>query len=157
VCELENVVVCDFQGNIIDLDLGTTELWIDFSPEISRQLLNQLTSLPPEIGQLTHLRYLSLSHSSLTSLPPEIGQLTHLQELYLYGNPLTSLPPEIGQLTNLQELDLSDNQLASLPPEIGQLTNLQTLYLDGNPMTSLPPELCAKLKDVRIRPSSLCP
>ena len=54
----------------------------------------------------------------MTSLPPEIGQLTNLQQLNLSYNRLTRLPPEIGQLTNLQELDLSNNPLTSLPPEL---------------------------------------
>jgi len=103
--------------------------------------VKQLTSLPPEIGQLTNLTELNLTGSQLTSLPPEIGQLTNLTELNLTGNQLTSLLPEIGQLTNLTELNLWRNQLTSLPPEIGQLTNLTELYLGGNQLTSLPPEI----------------
>ncbi len=87
---------------------------------------------------------LNLSECELTSLPPEIGQLTSLQSLSLSGNQLTSLPPEIGQLTSLQSLHLSGNQLTSLPPEIGQLTNLQSLSLRSNPLTSPPPEIVSK-------------
>ncbi|MGF2038254.1 MAG: COR domain-containing protein [Nostoc sp. CmiVER01] len=101
----------------------------------------RLTTLPPEIGQLTNLRFLYLGSNQLSSLPPEIGQLTNLQFLYLGSNQLSSLPPEIGQLTNLQTLDLDSNQLSSLPPEIGQLTNLQSLDLGSNQLSSLPPEI----------------
>ena len=54
---------------------------------------------------------LELSSLGLTTLPPEIGQLTALTQLDLCDNQLTSLPPEIGQLTVLTQLDLSDNQL----------------------------------------------
>ena len=64
--------------------------------------------------------------NQLSALPPEIGQLTALQYLYLGGNQLSALPPEIGQLTALQSLDLRGNQLSALPPEIGQLTALQS-------------------------------
>jgi len=102
---------------------------------------NQLASLPPEIGQLQALTLLNLSDNHLASLPPEIGQLQALTSLTLSGNQLASLPPEIGQLQALTLLNLSGNQLASLPPEIGQLQALTSLYLHNNQLASLPPEI----------------
>ncbi len=131
-----------------ELDLSDTQL-TTLPPEIG-QLLNlqsltlydiQLTTLPPEIGQLLKLQSLTLYGNQLTTLPPEIGQLLNLQSLTLSDNQLTTLPPEIGQLLNLQSLILSDNQLTTLPPEIGQLLNLQSLTLYGNQLTTLPPEI----------------
>ena len=53
-----------------------------------------LTVLPPEIGKLTNLQTLNLSHNKLSSLPAEFGHL-HLTKLTLDDNPLESLPPEI--------------------------------------------------------------
>ena len=44
---------------------------------------------------------LELSNKGLTTLPPEIGQLTNLRSLNLSFSQLSSLPLEIGQLTNL--------------------------------------------------------
>jgi Leucine-rich repeat (LRR) protein len=102
---------------------------------------NQLTALPPEIGQLTNLRQLALDGNQLSALPPEIGQLTRLQKLALDHNQLTALPPEIGQLTRLQKLTLDHNQLTVWSPGIGQLTELRTLTLDGNRLAALPPEI----------------
>jgi Leucine-rich repeat (LRR) protein len=102
---------------------------------------NNLTALPPEIGQLTSLLTLNLIDNQLSSLPPEIGQLTSLQSLNLWDNQVSSLPPEIGQLTSLQWLDLSFNQVSSLPPEIGQLTSLQWLDLSFNQVSTLPAEI----------------
>ncbi len=102
---------------------------------------NQLTELPPEIGQLTELRTLMLDGNQLTELPPEIGQLTELRTLWLDGNQLTRLPPEIARLSHLQVAMLSENQLAELPPEIGRLTRLEELRLDGNQLTELPSEI----------------
>ena len=86
-------------------------------------------------------RNLYLGHRNLTSLPPEIGNLTNLQILYLHNNSLTTLPAEIGNLTNLQYLYLHNNNLTTLPAKIGNLTKLQLLYLSNNNLTSLPVEI----------------
>jgi internalin A len=112
---------------------------------------NQLSSLPPEIGQLASLRVLEVSVNHLTTLPPEIGQLGALQFLGLSKNELTNLPSEIPQLNNLCALYLEDNNLHHLPTTVGKLTLLaqvepcansyQGLYLKGNPLTSPPPEV----------------
>ncbi|MBN1815588.1 MAG: leucine-rich repeat domain-containing protein [Anaerolineae bacterium] len=100
-----------------------------------------LTELPPEIGQLTQLQGLNLRRNKLVDLPPEINQLTQLQILYLGDNQLTTLPPEIGQLAALQELELSHNSLTALPPGIVQLTILQSLDLRYNQLPAIPKEI----------------
>ncbi|MDP1609255.1 MAG: leucine-rich repeat domain-containing protein [Chlamydiales bacterium] len=98
----------------------------------------RLTSLPPEIGQLTHLQELDLCENQLQTLPQEIGRLKNLRELSLYRNRFQQPPLEIGQLTNLRVLHLFKNQLQELPKEIGQLTNLTKLTLSDNPFRELP-------------------
>lgn len=101
----------------------------------------ELTSLPPQIGQLYHLKTLNLAANKLMSLPQEIGQLSNLTSLNLSANKLTLLPSQIGQLHNLRTLDLSGNQLTRLPPEIGQLSNLSILRLPINLLSALPAEI----------------
>ena len=64
---------------------------------------------------------LNLSKNQLTAIPPEIGNLTNLTELSLDYNQLTALPPDIGKLTNLTTLNLHRNHLTALPTEIGNL------------------------------------
>ena len=100
-----------------------------------------LTTVPPEIGQLTSLMMLHLNDNQLTAVPLEIGQLPKLEELYLYSNRLTSVPPEIGLLARLIELELGSNKLTAVPPEIGQLTELRALYLYNNQLTAVPSEI----------------
>jgi len=100
----------------------------------------ELTSLPPEIGNLTNLRRLTLS-GQLTGLPSEIGNLINLQYLNISGNKLITLPPEIGNLINLEHLNISGNQLVNLPPTIGKLTKLKWLDIKDNQLTLLPPQI----------------
>ncbi|MEH2260863.1 leucine-rich repeat domain-containing protein [Nostoc sp.] len=146
--ELLEIIEQAAKDKVTELDLSCNGL-TTLSPEIVQltnlQFLdldsNQLSSLPPKIVQLINLQSLHLSDNQLSSLPPEIGKLTNLQFLYLDSNQLSSLPPEIRKLTNLEFLNLSDNQLSSLPPEIGKLINLQSLNLSDNQLSSLPPEI----------------
>ena len=105
----------------------------------------RLTKLPPQIGDLKKLEYLSLGFNKLTTLPPQIGKLENLRVLHLNNNKLKSLPSTIGKLTKLEKLDLSGNALESLPPQIGLCENLKKLNLDKNKLKTLPKEII-KLK-----------
>jgi internalin A len=100
-----------------------------------------LTTLPPEIGQLSALTVLDLSNNQLTTLPQEIGRLSALKDLILWNNQISRLPAQIGQLSALTALDLWQNQLSSLPPQISQLSALTELSLAANQLTTLPPEI----------------
>ena len=104
---------------------------------------NGLTGvIPPELGQLEELRWLSLFRNFFLEgpLPPELGQLSNLTELDVSDNQSSgSIPPEWRQLTNLEVLLLHTNQLSGpLPPEWGQLTNLEVLWLRTNPLLAGP-------------------
>ncbi|WP_445636644.1 hypothetical protein NSTC745_01579 [Nostoc sp. DSM 114161] len=147
--ELLRIIEQAAKEKATQLDLSNNQL-SSLPPEISqlssltRLYLsnNQLSSLPPEISQLSSLTRLDLHNNQLSSLPPEICQLSSLTTLYLHNNQLSSLPPEICQLSSLTTLYLSNNQLSSLPPEISQLSSLTTLYLSNNQLSSPPPEIC---------------
>ncbi|KIC74911.1 Leucine-rich repeat protein SHOC-2 [Neochlamydia sp. TUME1] len=134
--------------NIANLNLSMSGL-TSLPPEIGQltklQALslygNQLTSLPAFLRQLTKLRMLWLDNNQLTSIPAEIGHLSQLQTLYLNFNKLTVIPAGIGQFSQLQTLYLHNNQLNAIPAEIGQLSQLQTLDLSINQLTALPAEI----------------
>jgi Leucine-rich repeat (LRR) protein len=107
---------------------------------------NQLSgTIPPELGQLSRLRYLYLSSNQLSgTIPPELGQLSRLQFLDMSENQFSgTIPPELGQLNSLQHLNLSSSQLSgTIPPELGQLSSLTYLQLDKNQLSgTIPPEL----------------
>jgi len=103
-----------------------SEVKVDMEhPETDHALLERLTAAlgvtlrNAEYDEQGYLIKLDLPQSDITQLPEEIGQLTHLQELYLDNNQLTHIPPEIGLLPNLQELHLDNNPgLLTPPPEI---------------------------------------
>ncbi|MSP13971.1 MAG: hypothetical protein EXR62_13575, partial [Chloroflexi bacterium] len=59
-----------------------------------------------------------LDSNQLTSVPPELGQLANLQTLWLDSNQLTSVPRSLAGLVNLKELNLSSNPLRTPPPEV---------------------------------------
>ncbi|EMS54105.1 LRR receptor-like serine/threonine-protein kinase GSO1 [Triticum urartu] len=96
---------------------------------------NRLNRIPIEIGGLTALTYLDMSHNNLTgSIPVELGKLKHLAFLFLEDNKLTgSIPPEVMNSTCLTFLDLSSNHFnGSVPTELGSLKNLVDLDLSKN-------------------------
>lgn len=92
-------------------------------------------TVPPSLGSLAYLEFLTLSHNQLRgSIPPQLGNLTNLEFLHLWDNKLYgTIPPELGNLTNLIVLGLGANELSGrIPSELGNLKNLEVLHLRGN-------------------------
>ncbi len=109
-------------------------------------LYSQLSgTLPPELGDLSHLRLLALWGNQLHGpIPAELGDLSELVTLNLSSNQLTGpLPAALGNLAGLQDLVLAFNQLSgSTPPALGRLESLDTLNLSHNQFSGvIPPEL----------------
>merc|ERR1712054_400745 len=73
--------------------------------------------LPPEIGQLTRLGWLSIENNFLQSLPYEIGNLKSLQGLSVLGNSsLRSVPATFVKLVAL--VDFREDSVFRLPREV---------------------------------------
>ena len=107
---------------------------------------NGLTgSIPPEIGDLVHLKKISLEGNDLTgSIPSEIENLIHLEILNLRFNKLTGpIPPGIVNLVKLKEINLDANNISGhIPSGIGSLINLTRFNFWGNDLTGpIPSEI----------------
>ncbi len=117
-----------------------------------------LISLPPEMGDISQLEKLVLEDNlDLKYLPPEIGYLTNLNSFTIRWADIQYLPPEIGYLTNLTSLNLIDSGLVAFPPELGNLTNLTRLDITAPVTVRLNPELCASFpENIELTPETLC-
>ncbi|PAA54282.1 hypothetical protein BOX15_Mlig005024g1 [Macrostomum lignano] len=98
------------------------------------EIVGNIHIFPPDLCNMTYLKYLFMGHNQLASIPPEISLLKNLVHLDLSYNQLKSLPPQIGALTELKELHLQGNQIRNLPMQIGRLFQLNVLNLHNNPL-----------------------
>ena len=107
-------VTTDHAGRIVELNL----------------LFGGLTGpLPPQIGDLSHLRVLNLADNFALAgpLPPEVGNLRRLGALGLTSTDLKGpLPSSVGNLSELVYLGLSWSKMRGPLPQ--NLTNLSELY-----------------------------
>ncbi|KAI4380511.1 hypothetical protein MLD38_006691 [Melastoma candidum] len=98
-----------------------------------------LTRLPDEIGELTSLTVLNVSHSSVEELPKSIGCLTNLKILQASFTSIKKLPATIRKLTNLEELHCFSTPLeGKLPPGLKKLKSLKTLRCTETSISSVP-------------------
>ena len=114
----------------------------------------QSIALPPDIAAMPSLRYLKVQN--LASIPPEIGYATNLRILDLksdWGTSFGPIPEEIGQLRQLDSLYIR-GMSGSIPAGIGWLERLSNLHLEGDSIAGpLPPEMqyMAGLRRLRIK------
>ena len=110
-----------------------------------------LSRVPPELGQLIHLKKLNIrgngrwithrnthfssEYTPLEDLPDALGNMVALQELVLDSNGLTKLPETLGDLKYLKVLSLKRNQIKELPESVEGLIYLQELDLSENPIS----------------------
>ncbi|KAL8491921.1 hypothetical protein ACS0TY_023499 [Phlomoides rotata] len=88
-----------------------------------------LHELPKAIGDLIHLRYLSLSSSQFKKLPSSLGKLIYLQTLDLEVDTLLIIPNVIWKMEQLKHLYLPTNFLTKdgAKLRLDGLNNLETL------------------------------
>ena len=110
------------------------EYWLNLS------YLN-LTKIPDEITDLTHLEILNMNNNLITSIPSGIfDNLTNLQEISFSLNKIQSVPPNLfDKLDKLHWLSFHCNNLKTLPYELFiNNSNLKAFYISGNEIQYLP-------------------
>lgn len=119
--------------------------------------------LPVEIGYLTQLRHLELSHLKIRHLPNCFDTLTNIQVLRLPHNLLANLPPSLRSLEQLRLVDLQGNLFSQVPDILRSMRQLEILDLSENPLRTLPSWigdltnlrwLSLRLTDIRRLPPS---
>jgi len=88
--------------------------------------------IPNYINKLKNLEILNLSNNNIKKIPPEIGELTKLKKLIMTHTDIKILPKEIGNLSNLEVMNFSVSSLIELPKEIEKLKKLKELLLEGS-------------------------
>ena len=128
----------DAPADAADAGAIDPSLWMCETLKILRLRLPKgaLTVLPPDLGRLTNLTELIVSHNSLTTLPAVIGLLVNLKALEAEANCLSSLPAELGRCTKLEVLNVTGNQLTSLSM-LGEMVEMKSILASRNQLETL--------------------
>jgi hypothetical protein len=100
-------------------------------------------NLPPEIGNLDHLRLINLAYNEVAGeLPATLFTLASLRDINLSGNLFSgTLPTTIGEQPLLENLRLNHNQfVGALPDALSSFTQMKILTLNDNAFTGSMPE-----------------
>ena len=108
--------------------------------------------IPTRISELTSLRTLNLDSGFRGEIPPEIGKLSNLEYLSIRSpGVMGSIPPELGNLSKLRSLAFHGSGLSGkLPLSLGFLFNLKTFYIHDTNITGGLPVSYVFLYDMRI-------
>ncbi|TQD88333.1 hypothetical protein C1H46_026077 [Malus baccata] len=100
---------------------------------------SRFQSLPDNLGELTSLVTLSADGTAIKKVPPSIGRLEKLEYLSLRNLKCSLQLPSLRGLRSLTELHLEGSNLMEVPNDIGSsLPCLRHLYLNNNNFRSLP-------------------
>jgi hypothetical protein len=85
----------------------------------------RIKELPKEIGNMMHLRHLTVDSNDLTDLPPSIRGLLNLQTLYIKNTNVQKIDPGFWKIKTLRHVIAAKLTLPeTLPEELGELQTL---------------------------------
>jgi len=114
---------------------------------------NLINSIPTEIGDLTGLAELNLSHNQLNgSLPPTLPNCAALEIIDLEDNLLSgTIPIYFNTFNNLYSINLGFNQFSgSIPSQLGNIPPLEFLSLANNQLTGSIPTTLGSLINLTL-------
>ena len=146
-CERIDDVMCDADGNVVELSVGGKGLKCDALPE-SLSALDKIEKLhmgsnqikgpvPALVAESTTLEEFDVAHNFLEGEIPCPASPV-LKEYFVSYNYLTGEIPEcIGDIATLQYFGAQSNELGGdLPASLGRLASLVSLNLEQNRFTS---------------------
>ena len=151
-----NATYYHWRWNWPNWELFSVDAIVESVTEVIRQTFDQ---------RITELVFFDkeeeLDSFSPKTIPPSLGDLSHLKKLDISGNGLTGvIPRQLGYLAQLETLDLSNNRLSGeIPPELALLPSLESLHLGGNDLEGCIPYGLLRvpdndLGDLGLRPCS---
>ena len=133
---------CDFAADravLVQLYNATDGAnWVDSSNWLSNRPMGSWHGVTSDANGRVIGLYLWENRLS-GSIPPELGDLSSLKWLFLYDNQLTGpIPPELGNLSNLTDLYLAYNRLTGCIPAALQSVISNDLDQLGLPICGIP-------------------
>ncbi|XP_044454890.1 toMV susceptible protein tm-2 isoform X1 [Triticum aestivum] len=150
------------QVSVLDQDQDANKDWYDlkflrgskFLRVISSKGL-RLDSLPDEIGDLVHLRYLRVQCLDLQELPSSIKRLLNLQTLDLRGTQVNKIDACFWKIKTLRHVFADKLMLpASITEELNELQTLHGVKPDNEGEWNQ--HNCPLLKMTKLRSLNLC-
>ncbi|XP_043687809.1 disease resistance protein RPV1-like [Telopea speciosissima] len=112
--------------------------------------------LPTSIGELTHLKTLSIRRTKIEELPDGVGQLENTKELNASNcHKLVRLPTSMGRMKSLLHLDLEDTMILELPNDFSNISSLEVLRMGTDVMAYNRRHLPLPLNNMTGFPSQL--
>ncbi|KAK2657025.1 hypothetical protein Ddye_010077 [Dipteronia dyeriana] len=136
-CDWKGVICGKLHQRVITLSLSHHDL---------------VGSLPPQIGNLTFLRGISLEQNNFHGqIPQEVGRLFRLKYFNLSNNSFSGeIPANLSGCSSLVWLRLGFNNLfGRVPSQLGSLQKLERVQLHYNNLTGPIPESLGNLSSVR--------